>query len=69
MKPDGCGGWKRDYSGTHPRDLREQTGNGLEWCNRKIREHELLDDIDDAQDFSDLKRAVLHLAQLVTGAA
>lgn len=69
MKPDGRGGWKRDYSGMNPRELRERGLGGLQQCARLIEAHELLDEIDEAEDFLDLKRAVSRLARLVTGAA
>lgn len=67
MKPDGVGGWQRDYSGMHPRELRERGLGGLQECARLVEAHELLDEIDDAQDFLDLKDAVSRLARFVTG--
>lgn len=59
----------RDYSGMNPRDLISQTGLSFQWCKKKIEEHETLDDIEASEDFRDLRRAVLRLAQLVTGEA
>lgn len=67
MKPDGVGGWQRDYSGMNPRELRAKGLGGLQECSRLIAAHELLDEICDSEDFLDLKRAVLRLAQYVTG--
>lgn len=67
MKSDRHGGTMRDYSGMCPRDLIAQTGLSLRWCKRKIEEHETLDEIEASEDFNDLRRAVLRLAQLVTG--
>lgn len=62
MKQDGVGGWHRDYSGCTPHEL-----GGLQQCERLIEAHELLDEIDGAEDFLDLKRAVSRLARFVTG--
>lgn len=67
MKPDGCGGWKRDYYGMSPRELRARGLGGLQECARLIQSHEILDQVSEAEDFTDLKRAVLRLAQFVTG--